>query len=96
MLVILFQRYQKKINDNKEVIEKLNLPEKCSFQNLHSLSNEAINNASKYPNDKLHRWLGFTQGVLSTIGIIEVDEEREFTRTYLHSYHHIKPNSFGN
>ena len=94
-IVFLFERYLKFIQDQKNHIEVLSLPEKCSYDNLVSLSNEAISNSDKYPNDKLQRWLGFTQGVLATIGVIDVDQERDFTRKYLHAYHSEKIKSFG-
>ena len=58
------------------------------------LLDEAIDNTESYPTDKLQRWLGFIQGVLSVTGVIDVDEERDYTRPILHSYHKNKPKSF--
>jgi deoxyribodipyrimidine photolyase len=34
----------------------------------------------EYPIDKLSRWLGFVQGVLYSNNIIDLDEERDFSR----------------
>ena len=47
-----------------------------------------------YPNEVLQQYLGYIQGVLCIAEIINVDEEREFTRPLLHSYHKEKPKSF--
>ncbi len=95
VLKLLFNRYKEKILMNEEYFSKIKLPDRCDKKSLLNLINEAIDNTEKYPSDKMHRWLGFTQGVLSVIGLIDVDEEREFSRVYLHSYHNIKPDSFG-
>lgn len=94
-LKTLFERYLNIVNKNKLIFEGLALPERCSYTSISNLLNEAINNTDKYPFDKMHRWLGFTQGVLSVMGLIDVDEERDFTRPYLHSYHDNKPKTFG-
>ncbi len=37
-----------------------------------------------WPIDKLYRWLGFVQGVLTMKELITVDEEREFSRPLFH------------
>lgn len=34
----------------------------------------------KNTDPKLHRWLGFVQGVMAVRGLIDVDEERDLTR----------------
>lgn len=90
----LFLRYSSIISENEATLLTMNLPEKCNFAHLSKLVNEAINNLDKYPTDKMHRWLGFIQGVLCVTGFINVDEERDFSRPLLHSYHSDKPNSF--
>lgn len=93
-LKTLFMRYKSIISNNEETFLTMKLPEKCDFIHLNNLVNEAINNLDKYPTDKMHRWLGFIQGVLCVIGLISVDEERDFSRPLLHSYHNNKPKSF--
>lgn len=94
VLAILFKRYEDKIKQNQANFNNLMLPEKCQYSHLLRLAHEAHSNALNYPTDKLHRWLGFIQGVLSVVGIINVDEERDFTRPLLHSYHNKKPETF--
>lgn len=89
----LFLRYNRIIVDNKQVLT--GLPERCNYENLLSLTEEAIKNIESYPTDKMHRWMGFVQGILSVKGLISVDEERNYTRPLLHSYHEDKPKSFG-
>lgn len=34
--------------------------------------------------DKISRWIGFIQGVMSVKGYISVDEERDFSRPLFH------------
>ena len=98
---LLFKRYKIKIKEsNGQVDSMINLlpslknKEKCSEVHLLKLLDEAIDNTESYPTDKLQRWLGFIQGVLSVTGVIDVDEERDYTRPILHSYHKSKPKSF--
>jgi len=90
----LFERYLIKTQESKDIFQLFTLPEKCSYDSLIRLLTEAYHNTDNYPTDKMHRWLGFSQGVLAVIGVIDVDEERDFTRPYLHSYHDEKPASF--
>ena len=58
------------------------------------LVNEAHDNTEDYPFDKMHRWLAFIQTSLAMMGLINIQEERDFTRPILHSYHTNKPLSF--
>lgn len=37
--------------------------------------------AMNWQETKAHRWLGFVQGVMACKGLIDVDEERELTRS---------------
>lgn len=62
------------------------------FHLIDSIVNDNIINM--YPNEVLQQYLGYIQGVLCIAEIINVDEEREFTRPLLHSYHTEKPKSF--
>lgn len=93
-LKILFSRYNDIIHKNEEVLSTNDLPEKCRYKHLLRLTEEAIKNIETYPGDKMHRWLGFTQGILSAKGLIDVDEERDFSRPLLHSFHKDKPKTF--
>jgi len=97
-LVLLFTRYRKLVVDNKDLLDDnccFDIPEECTSVHLLKLLDEAINNYLDYPTDKLHRWLGFTQGILTLRNIINVKDERNFTRPLLHSYHTEKPPTFG-
>ncbi|MDT8925306.1 hypothetical protein RBE51_21155 [Pseudomonas taiwanensis] len=82
---VLFGRYQKLIASH--MAELQDLPEKCRGEHLVRLCGEAMQNAHHYPFDKLSRWMGFVQGVLAVKGLVDVDEEREFSRPYLHAVH---------
>ncbi|KPC17300.1 Uncharacterized protein AC499_0502 [Pseudomonas amygdali pv. lachrymans] len=55
---------------------------------------QAIEHHYRYPFDKLNRWLGFVQGVLAAVRIIDVDEERKFSRPLLHAFHNQVPPTF--
>ena len=46
--------------------------------------------ASRMPEDKASRWLGFVQGCLAMRGLIDVDIEREETRPLFHAAHQAK------
>lgn len=95
-LIILFSRYKSIIVSLPETqTHKDGYPVKCSNKHLLSLCEEALGGLDRYPSDKLHRWLGFIQGVLAVTGILDVDEERVFSRPLLHAMHdHLIP-TFG-
>lgn len=91
-LTILFGRYIQKIAENPSALSQM--PVRCQAETLTKLCNEAVSNMSKYPFDKLNRWLGFIQGILAAVSLIDVDEEREFSRPLLHAFHDSSPPSF--
>lgn len=78
----LFERY-KTMLDSAVMAE--NVPEGCSQKHLLWMCSTAIEHASTWPVDKLSRWLGFVQGVLTVQGILTVGEEREFSRPLFHA-----------
>ena len=85
ILSVLFKRYAELAGANAAKLD--GLTPKCRSAALVALCDEAIANGRDYPFDKMNRWLGFTQGVLATTGIIDVDAEREYTRPLLHQLH---------
>lgn len=88
----LFERYRRLIEANAERLAAL--PARCQAPGLGALCEQAIAHHERYPFDKLNRWLGFVQGVLAVTGLIDVDEEREFSRPLLHAFHSQTPPSF--
>ena len=44
-------------------------------------------NIDTWPIDKSNRWLGFIQGILCFKQLIDVDEERDFSRPLFHDYY---------
>ncbi len=58
--------------------------ERLSLKNLRWICTEAIEKGRYLPIDKISRWLGFIQGCLAARQIIDVDEERDFTRPLFH------------
>lgn len=85
------------INDaNKEVIIHLQeIIEKYSpndtNDHLIKMTHTLLANIDNYPVDKTSRWIGFIQGVLYTDGLIDIKQERDFTRPLYHAvYTHSK------
>ena len=91
-LQTLFSRYHVRIVDNTHLLA--NLSEACCPENLKALCVQAIEQHHRYPFDKLNRRLGFVQGVLAAVRIIDVDDEREFSRPLLHAFHDQAPPTF--
>lgn len=58
-----------------------------SSDRLRSMLIAMVENVSIWPIDKTNRWIGFIQGVLWERELIDIDEEREFTRPLFHSYY---------
>jgi hypothetical protein len=58
--------------------------ERLSLRNLEWICTEAVERGEGLPLDKLSRWLGFVQGCLASRTLIDVDEERDFTRPLFH------------
>lgn len=85
VLAALFARYMNMIYSNWDSL--FSEFDKCGPDDLYILCNEVVVNGKLYPADKMHRWLGFVQGILCVKGITNVDEEREFSRPLLHSLH---------
>lgn len=79
-----------------ERFENNTWPHSINKDNVFHLIDSIVNDdiIDIYPNEVLQQYLGYIQGVLCIAEIINVDEEREFTRPLLHSYHTEKPKSF--
>lgn len=65
VLAHLFNRYKIILNNSCFPKYIKSIPVKCEKEHLLRLVNEAINNISVYPHDKLYRWLGFTRSVIN-------------------------------
>jgi len=85
ILSVLFKRYAELAREHAPKMAPL--PVKCQSGSVIALCEHAIANGKDYPFDKMNRWLGFTQGVLATVGALDVDAEREYTRPLLHLLH---------
>lgn len=59
-------------------------PSGCDVAHLRWMCQTMIQQGGSWPIDKLSRWLGFVQGVLTMRGLICVDEEREVSRPLFH------------
>lgn len=81
-LIALFRRYKGRVqfmHDHANSSQN-----KCDAASLYNLCLEAEENYDDYPADKMHRWLGFVQGVMAAQGVINVDDERDHTRPIFH------------
>lgn len=76
---LLFARYASFIR--REGIDEAD-PRKTSMQNLAWMCRTAIHEPMSI--DKASRWLGFVQGVLAARNIIDVDDERDYSRRLFH------------
>lgn len=56
------------------------VPECTDIPHLIKMCDYVLVNISTMDLMKVNRWLGYIQGVMSSIGLISVKEEREFTR----------------
>lgn len=63
-----------------------NPPPLTGLDNLEFLLTRILEDES-LPEDKIHRWIGFVQGVLAARGIIDVNFERTRTRSIFHDYY---------
>lgn len=69
-LKTLFERYQAIAGAQPPLMgARSTLPDKCSKHHLMALCSEAVSGFSKYPIDKLSRWLGFVEGVLERVAV---------------------------
>ena len=85
----IFKNYLEKLQKLFST-EKDYLKQKRLLQ-LISMCQTVINHTSQYDNgentmseDKLSRWLGYVQGIMTVYGWITVEEERENTRPLFH------------
>lgn len=49
------------------------------------LCSHALANMHEISEDKANRWLGFVQGVLICAGIVDIEDERDYTRPLFHA-----------
>lgn len=73
---IMFNRYLSKLDSSIQVIIHID-PKDIDY--LKKMCTTMIKE-NEVPIDKKARWLGFIQGVLFSNGIIQISEEREFSR----------------
>lgn len=92
LLIHLFTTYAHAIAQFPNAF--LDFPPSCQADKLLGLCGEAINNARKYPFDKMNRWLGFVQGVLIAADVLDVDDERNYTRPLFHELYERVVDSF--
>lgn len=81
--VVLFERYRNMLDEHAD--KSPIGPPGCEFAHLQWMCDEAMGQAENWPVDKLSRWLGFVQGVLTANNVITVAGEREFSRPLFHA-----------
>ena len=70
-----------------EVLVERYMPLAEGNEMLEAMMATMLLNRTGWPVDKLNRWLGFVQGCLFMEGKLDVDEERNFTRSLFHKYY---------
>lgn len=60
-------------------------PDDTGLQHLANLCALAQTHIDTYPIDKLSRWLGFVQAILTMRGLVTVQQERDFSRPLFHA-----------
>lgn len=88
--VQLFSRYSDLLYTQRDIIEEFGRVEEPSRLSLHNLiwmcqEGQIGLLTGSMPIDKASRWLGFVQGCLTMRGLIDVDEERTFSRPLFHA-----------
>jgi hypothetical protein len=88
---ICFERYLDVVNKKFDSASELDLwtPEfsnlnKTSYYHIRWMCQVCLEHIEDWPVDKLSRWLGFIQGLLTTKSEILVDNERSFSRKLFH------------
>jgi hypothetical protein len=83
--IILFSRYLGLLEGQSASCDEHAVPEGTSMAHLAWMCRTCIDSSSDWPDDKLSRWLGFVQGVMSGRGLLRVAAEREASRPLFHA-----------
>jgi hypothetical protein len=59
----------------------------ADLQHIKWMCTSCIQHITEWPEDKLNRWLGYVQGILSKYKYIDVEAERDFSRPLFHAYY---------
>lgn len=81
---VLFERYIRLIRESAPIVEDYG-PDETAMDHLTWMCVKSLENLDKWPEDKLSRWLGYVQGVLTVRRIIDVQEERDLSRPLFHA-----------
>lgn len=82
-LVRLFIRYEAKAELHREQMHA-SIGAELTQRTL-DLCRHAIGGMDRLSEDKANRWLGFVQGVMIASRVLNIEEEREFTRPLFHA-----------
>lgn len=78
----LFERYSNILQNTGDFASNV---QGCTREHLLWMCETAQAQGSTWPIDKLSRWLGFVQGVLTMNGLLSVETERDFSRPLFHA-----------
>lgn len=80
---LLFERYAAMLEG---VVDNHPDPDRpTGLKNARWMCATALEQIDAFPVDKLSRWLGFVQGILTVEGITTVNAERDFSRPLFHA-----------
>lgn len=89
ILTLLFRRYE--VAARTQFTPLSDAVGKDMAARTLNLCAHAIVHINELSEDKANRWLGFVQGVLCAAGIVDVDEERDYTRPLFHELKGVSP-----
>lgn len=89
--ITMFRRYEDLLK-SKGVISVCSNEKPTELPHLFWMCETMVNNLKDddYPLDKASRWLGYVQGCLVMKGMLNVDEERDFSRPLFSPHYKIK------
>lgn len=85
-IVFLFNHYISMMLENSEYINSQQRA--TTTTDMIKLCEEAIEKYDEFheldhDNSKVNRWLGYIQGILISVGLVTIEDQRNFTRPYL-------------
>ena len=84
IILLLCKRYEKILMEKGDFYVSKEIM--YSDSHLLDMITDIRINIDKFPTHKLNTWVGFIQGVMSVSKLIDVNEERDFTRPLFNNY----------
>lgn len=72
------------LNDHKLNAQAVAHADVTSIDHLRWMANHSLSHLLEWPVDKISRWIGYIQGVMTASNIMDPIEERDRTRPFFH------------